>query len=65
MKVFGVERKLLDNKEVEEKLKGNCLVDYMVPVIELANQHLLQNIKEDNFMISLELNKILINSIIN
>ena len=64
MKVCGVERKLLHNKEVEEKLKGNCLVDYMVPVIELANQHLLQNIKKDNFMISVELNRILINSII-
>jgi predicted dehydrogenase len=63
MKASDKERKLLPNKAVERKLKDNCLVNYMIPIIELANQHLLKKIKEDNFMSSVELNRTLINSI--
>ena len=56
-------KSLLVNKATEGTSKKNCLSDYMTQVIELANQLLLEDTKEDNFMHSIELNKLLIKTI--
>jgi predicted dehydrogenase len=63
MKSSVEEKKLFTNKEFELKIHENSLINYMVPIIELATKYLKQNIIEDNFLTSIELNRKLINLI--